>query len=91
VVGDNIEMEAERVGQSKKYRPCKHYDFTLVGGDPLDIHINNSTRGHEIVHDIRDAVMAWKENWKKVKKVSKNIEIVDNGVGQSCLVVRTWF
>jgi hypothetical protein len=45
------------------------------------MHIYNSTRGHEIVHDIRDAVLYWKQMWKKVRKVSKNIEIVDNGRG----------
>jgi hypothetical protein len=79
VVGDDIEMEAELVGQGKKYRPCRDYHFTPVGGDTLDMHIFNSTRGHEIVHDVRDAVTFWRDMWKKERKVSKNIGIVDNG------------
>jgi hypothetical protein len=79
VVGDEIEMDTEKAGQAKKYRPCKEYHYKPAEEDPLDMQIFNSTRGHEIVHPVREAVIFWKDQWKKARGVTKNIEVVDIG------------
>jgi hypothetical protein len=47
--------------------------------DKLNLHIVNSTRGHDIIADVRDALTLWKQNWKKVHKVEKSVKIVDVG------------
>ena len=80
VVGDDIEMETEKRGQAKTYRPCREYHIGHLEGDPLELHIYNSTRGHEIVHCIHDALLIWKETWKAKRDVTKNIEVIDIGM-----------
>jgi hypothetical protein len=79
VLGDEIEMPQELIGQAKKYRPCREYLFKRIGEDPLGLQVHNSTRGHEIVHDIREAVIYWKDMWAQKHKVTKNVQIVDIG------------
>jgi hypothetical protein len=84
-------MEAEKRGQAKKYRPCREFQFGHKRGDPLDLHILNSTRGHEVVHDIRDALLYWKHQWKTEREVTKNIEVIDIGMKNNLCFVRTYF
>jgi hypothetical protein len=87
LVGDEIRMPAEAVGMSKKFRPCAESHYKEIGNDPLDLHIFNSSRGHEIVSEVREALFHWQNSWKKERKVQKAVQIVDIGASLFLIVV----
>jgi hypothetical protein len=79
LVGDKLVTSAEARSVQRIYRRCVESHFKIGGQDKLNLHIENSTRGHDVIADVRDALILWKQNWRKVHKVEKSVKIVDAG------------
>lgn len=62
-----------------QYRPCSDGKYQNIGHDRLDLHVHNSTRGHETAPEIREALLFWKTQWKKERNVKKDIQVIDAG------------